>query len=211
VKQMNNSLIDIEMLWNSFDDYEFSSWIQGVADLYVQGGKSLTWVSALLDVSPAELQAVLDLSMLDVAEIKLIGDSGAPRTTWMALASASPLAIKHAVADLNSSSESESPYVIVVTALSEVDGSSPIDRVQDISGKAFAFAAKRGEQFGLIQDKWTVALKKWGRKVSRGELLSLKESGAALSFMKILVENNALTTKDPDEQLLTLEIESLFK
>jgi hypothetical protein len=207
---MTDSNLDLDIVWSRFGSIDFPTWIQQVSDSYNSASKPLAWLAALLDVSPAELQAVLNLALIEESDLEIIGRSEAPRTTWMALADASTEAIQAACTRLISTHGQSSPYLTVLAAITEVDGSSPLDRISSLPQACFDLAAKRGLDYSLIDEKWSKVIKKWGRNVSQGRPLSIREAGAAFNFFITLRDGNALEPTKPEQKILVEKILALL-
>ena len=71
--------------WNDIDNVPFDVWVINVSESYFRAGIGLNFAARLLNIRPAELQAALNLAILDEDDLSLLVDLDPPNTTWFGL------------------------------------------------------------------------------------------------------------------------------
>src|SRR6202044_3305702 len=81
--QNNNS--ELQKSWQSRKRSPFDIWIRNVSGEFAKSELRLERVCSFINANPAELEAVIQLSLLDEAKLKLLSESPPPSTTWFKL------------------------------------------------------------------------------------------------------------------------------
>ena len=189
--------------WNSFHDKSFDRWIIDVSEFYFRSGIGIKIASQMLDVQPAELQAALNLAILEEEELALLAALNPPKTTWFTLAAASPDEIRQALDALKSAGEGESPFSIVEAAIREIKGPTTMELIAALSPEAFGHAAKKATVYKLLNEKHIKALNGWKARVRSGRALTPPMMTYAAGLLLELNEQGAIVrnSKDGDQEI----------
>ena len=197
--------------WKNVDGLSFDQWLTNISNAFASAGMTLKIGAVVLDVSPAELQAALNLAALDEESLLLLAGQNPPPTTWFSLASASTGAIKAALDALSTPEAKHSPSSVVEAAIRNITGPSVLEKVGALSSEVFGHAAKKAEAFQLLTEKSRKALKGFERtKRSSGSL-----SGAQIAFAKDLLQQLVIggaissDSKDGDSEICNQILDAL--
>ena len=182
--------------WNS--EASFDDWVRSVSDSYLASHQRLEGAAKLLGTTPVELQAVLNLATLDDEDLALLGDPIPPKTTWLALATASRPAIETALAALHRMPHGASPSRTVDEAIQEIDGPDQADRIAGLSGATIVHMAKKAKQYGLLGDRGTKALEDLGSQKRTGRALTGAQVGYLTRLLAKLADGGAIRRDSPD-------------
>ena len=189
---------DFRSAWDSYDETAFDNWVLAVSDAYFRTGMGLKFAAKLLDVRPAELQAALNLAVLDEEELSLLAALEPPRTTWFSLASASSEALRAAIQALRTDEGRTSPSSLVQDTIRAISGPTSLERIAALGSEVFGHAAKKAEVYGLLNDKARSALKGWQSNIRTGRGLTPSQAAFAKSLFQQLAAGGAIVRDSAD-------------
>lgn len=184
--------------WNSYDEVGFNDWVLAVSEAYFRTGMGLKIAAKLLDVRPAELQAALNLAILDEGDLSLLAILEPPRTTWFSLASASSEALWAAIEALRTNEGRTSPSSLVKDTIRTISGPTSLERISALGSEVFGHAAKKAEVYGLLSDKSRKALKGWQSSIRTGRGLTPNQAAYAKSLFQQLAAGGAIVRDSGD-------------
>lgn len=194
------STLPIGMAWNAFEDVPFDTWITNFSDAYLRSGLELRQAARILRTRPAEVQAALDLAMLDEESLKVLASLKPARTTWFLLAAADKDALQAAADALNRMSPAEPrPSTVVYEAIKDFEGPSEVERVAAMSSKVFLYAHDAAMAFGSLNEKSRDALKSFAQRIKTGKPLTLKQAAWAIDLFQQLADDGVITDSDESE------------
>jgi hypothetical protein len=187
----------------------FGIWIREVADGYATCGLNLEAAASLVGATPAELEAVLQLSLLEDDELGLF-ESVPPKTTWFLFAGASPAGIRAGL-DALKSRGTVSAFDVVADAIREAQGPTEQERVAALSWQVFAHAAKKAEQYNQLTDRHRRALKGFGSRKRGGRPLTGAQVAYATGLLAELADAGVISRKsmDGDQELCDQVLDAL--
>lgn len=194
-----NKYTSLIFAWSAFDDLPFNEWIIGVSESYFRAGVGLKIASAILDVRPAELQAALNLGILDDNDLQLLANLEPPKTTWFSLASASTEEIQAGIEALKTVRVGQSPSTVVNDAIKAINGPTSLERIASLSSNAFGHAARKAEAYDLLSEKSRKALKNWQSNIRTGKGLTPAQAAYAKSLFQQLADGGAIVRNSADE------------
>jgi hypothetical protein len=199
----SDKFTNLVVAWNKYDSMPFNEWVLQVSESYFLSGLTLKMASNFLNCQPAELQAVLNLAMLEDENLILLAKLKPPSTTWFSLAAASTDGLKAAIQALMETKDHKSPFLVVESAIREVEGPTVFERIAGLSSEVFGHSAKKAQTYGLLTDNGIKALKGWQTRVKSGKTLTPAQMAYADGLLRELVTNGAITreTKDGDKEL----------
>jgi len=184
--------------WNDIDNVPFDVWVMNVSESYFRAGIGLNFAARLLNIRPAELQAALNLAILDEDDLSLLVDLDPPNTTWFGLASASTEALQAAILALRNASGDKSPASLVDEAIKTISGPSSLERISALSSEAFGHAAKKAQAYDLLPEKSRKALKNWQSNIRTGRGLTPSQAAYAKSLLQQLCDGGAIVRNSAD-------------
>ena len=179
--------------------------IKGISDCYYDVGLDLASTAAFIKATPAELDAMLDLSSLDEEIIDLISEANPPQTTWALLANGSDEEIKQAISayelmkDVHrDETKPRAVSEFIYQQMLDVSGPTTEQRVGMLSGNDLQCALKKAQSFGVLSD-WEkrfftgiVAQKK------KGKTLSMKQVDHLLPILNDLADRGVISRNSID-------------
>ena len=190
--------LDLVSAWSSFDELSFDAWIIRVSECYFRASIGLKFAAKHLEVRPAELQAALNLAILDEEDLALLAGFELPKTTWFSFASASTEALKAAVDALQSADSGQSPSSLVQGVIREISGPTSLERISTLSSEVFGHASRKAENYDLLNPKARSALKSFQSRIRTGRGLTPSQAAYAKSLLKQLVDGGAIVRNSGD-------------
>ena len=213
------ALEKVKEIWND-PDITLGQKINSVAETYYSTGLDLATTAAYIKATPAELDALLELSEFDEDVIEMISKANPPETTWIMLASASEeeviQAIKALENDGNGTQQKDAHLTMsefVYHTMVEVSGPSVEQRVGNLSGDDIKHILKKGQDFNAL-DAWQIKfLKSLATQKKRGKVLSEKQSTHLIKIIESLVSKGAITRNsiDGDQDICDRILDALGK
>jgi hypothetical protein len=176
----------------------FDDWVVDVSEAYIASRLRLEGAAKLLDTTPAELQAVLNLATLDEEELRLIGENPPPKTTWLTFALASREGIEAAIAALGAMPVGASPFHTVRDAIHGVEGPTVLERVAALTGPDILHMWSKAKQYGLLSPKSQKALESMGKQKRTGRPLTPRQTAYLYDLLRQLADGGAVRRDSPD-------------
>lgn len=198
----------LRSVWRA-DDLGFGTWVRQVANRYAVCGLNLEAAASLVGATPAELEAVLQLALLDDDELDVF-HSVPPKTTWFQFAGASPAGIRAGLEALENRGDA-SAFDVVETAIHQAQGPTEQERVAALSWQVFAHAAKKADQYNQLNDKHRKALKGFGSRKKGGRPLTGAQAAYATGLLTQLADAGVISrnSMDGDQELCDQTLEAL--
>ena len=196
-----SSNLPIAEAWSERKSLTLASWVKKVSDTFANSQGSLIFTARLLKAHPAELFAVLNLATLDDELLQAISLVNPPVTTWLSLSKADEKGIQaalKALIDSESEKDKRSPCQIVDDAIEGVGGGGPITKISKLTGATIVHAAKKAVDYGALNDKSRLALKRFGAMQKTGKLLTPKQLGYMQDMLENLVKRGVIKRNSPD-------------
>lgn len=184
--------------WNSRPEKDFHDWVLDLSDSFNDMNIGLKLAAKLIEVRSEELQAALNLSILEESQLKKIGKINPPKTTWYRLAESDEEEFDVVLKTLSSISDGVSPSIAIEEAIRAFRGPTPIEKIAALSSEAFARALKKDDSFKILTEKDRNLLKTLKTKVSTGSIMSMAQASYASDVLKKLVRGGAIKRNSPD-------------
>lgn len=184
--------------WNSRGEKEFHEWVLDLSDAFNDMNIGLKLAAKLIEARSEELQAALNLSILEESQLKKIGKINPPKTTWYRLAESDEDEFEIVLKTLTNISEGVSPSIAIEEAIRAFRGPTPIEKISALSSEAFARAIKKDDSFKILTEKDRNLLKSLKTKVSTGATMSMAQASYASDVLKKLVQGGAIKRNSPD-------------
>ena len=191
----------IEALVSAWNDREtgFDRWVRGVALAFTSFGVSLEGAARLLDVSVAELQAVLSLAAMDDDDLALLAASPPPKSTWFLFASAEGDAVQAGLRALEGLGPDDSPFIAVNQAIREASGPDVLERVAAISADTLGKLAHKAKEFGALKPRGRAALVSFAQRKNSGRPYTDKQLVYLHDMLRDLVAARVVCRDSPDD------------
>jgi hypothetical protein len=180
----------IKAAWNN-TGLSLGDKITCISNDFYAVGLDLATTAAFIRATPAELDALLSLSVLDDEMIEMISKADPPKTTWALLASASNEEIRQALNALESASGkydrkegSSSVSKFIYQQMLDVAGPTSEQLVGMLTGGELGHALKKGQDFNALTD--------WDNKFFKSVVVQ-KKRGKALSDKQLKIIVRILT------------------
>jgi hypothetical protein len=207
----------VEPLLDAWNDrssaHGFDRWVLRVADAFHESEPTLEAASRLLSVSPAEIEAVLHLAVMNEADLALLKDHVPPKTTWYLFASATTVGIEAAQRALLRNEANRPSVDVVREAIREIEGASESEKVSALPADVFRHMSKKAKQYGQLTDKQQKALASFGSWKKGGKPLTPRQAAWAQSLLATLVNGGVIRRQSPDDdqELCDLVLDALGK
>ena len=189
-----------------------------ISSTFSAAGLDLESTAAHIHATPAELNALLALGELDDEVIERISSANPPRTAWVMLANASDEEIEGALQalahDARKREEGQAHTSVaecVYTAMLDVAGPTPEQRVGDLAGDVLRHALKKGEDFGVLGAWDTKFLKNVSSQKKRGKTMSAKQSAQIYRILSELADKGVIKREsiDGDQEICDQILDAL--
>lgn len=198
------ALEKIDKAWNN-DDLSLGEKITEISSDFYAVGLDLATTAAYIKATPAELDALLSLSVLDDDIIDMISKADPPKTTWALLASASDEEIRQALKAFidpkgapvrikGSTSVSEFIYQQML----DVAGPTPEQLVGMLTGNDLGHALKKGQDFDALSDWENKFFKSVVAQKKRGKALSTKQLSVIIRILTDLADRGVIKRNSID-------------
>jgi hypothetical protein len=175
----------------------FAEWVVGVSDAFEETDMSLETASKLVEVNPAELEAVLHLAMMDWDDLELLSPDVPPKSTWFLLASATSEGVRAAVEALTAA-DTRPAFEIVEETLRRVQGPREEDLVAALPADVFKHLASKAKQYDALTPRARKALADFGVRVKGGRPLTPKQLAWAVDLLEQLADARVVVRNSPD-------------
>lgn len=209
----------VKEVWND-PDITLGQRINSISEAYYSTGLDLATTAAYIKATPAELDALLELSEFDEDIIEKISKANPPKTTWSVLASASDEEVIQALQALErddvSAQQKDSHLTMsefVYNTMVEISGPSLEQRIGNLSGDDLKHILKKGQDFNALSEWETKFLKSIAAQKKRGKVLSDKQSAQLIKISEGLVSKGAITRNsiDGDQEICDRILDALGK
>ena len=209
----------IKEVWRD-PDSTLGQKINSISEAYYSTGLDLATTAAYIKATPAELEALLELSEFDEDVIDMISKADPPKTTWSVLSSASEEEVIQALKALESESKTaqqkDSHFTMsefVYNTMVEVSGPSQEQRIGNLSGDDIKHILKKGEDFNALDAWQTKFVKSIAAQKKRGKVLSDKQCVQLIRIIDGLVSKGAITRNsiDGDQEICDRILDALGK
>jgi hypothetical protein len=184
--------------WESRTSKPFHLWVLDLTDAFNDMNIGLKLAAKLIETRAEELQAALNLSILDEKQLIQIGKLNPPKTTWYRLAESDEGEFEVVLKTLTNISLGVSPSIAIEEAIRAFRGPTPIEKVSALSSDAFARALKKDDSFKILTEKDRNLLKSLKSKVSTGSTMSMAQASYAVDVLKKLAAGGAIQRKSSD-------------
>jgi hypothetical protein len=196
--QTGSHIGELVQTWISKDQLMFADWVRSVSRAFYLNRLTLEGAAILLDTSPAELQAVLQLATMEEDDLNRLSELPPPKTTWFSFASADSDGVVAGIAALREMDRAASPFRVVNAAVREVSGPGQSERVGSLSGNTFMHMAHKAKQYDSLSPKARQFLGSIGRRKKSGTPLTPKQIAYAINVLTDLVDAKVVTRSSPD-------------
>jgi hypothetical protein len=182
--------------WRSRNRLRFDKWIRVVADRFNESDLTLERACRLVEVNPAEFEAVLQLAILDEEKLVLLAEAPPPQTTWFKFIKLDGKNIKKALDALNHRLPGQPPSSVLDDLLD-----SPVSRIENVAqleAPIFRHLANKATRYGLLNDKSQKALSSFGKWRERNPKLSDKQAIWAEGLIEELIRGGAIKRNSQD-------------
>lgn len=209
----------VKEVWND-PDITLGQRINSISEAYYSTGLDLATTAAYIKATPAELDALLELSEFDEDIIEKISKANPPKTTWSVLASASDEEVIQALQALErddiGAQQKDSHLTMsefVYNTMVEISGPSLEQRIGNLSGDDLKHILKKGQDFNALSEWETKFLKSIAAQKKRGKVLSDKQSAQLIKISEGLVSKGAITRNsiDGDQEICDRILDALGK
>ena len=218
-----NKIEALESIRDTWNDEEISlgEKIVGISTNFYSEGLSLAATAAFIKATPAELEALLELSNLDDNIINVISEVNPPKTTWAMLASANEdeaLQALMALKDSEENTENKRLYTTtseyVYLKMIEVSGMSTEQKVANLSGDDLYHVYKKADSFNALTSNF---LKKFLPSIAKqkkmGKTLSSKQLESLVNVLQEFAEKGIIKRNsiDGDQDICDRVLDALGK
>jgi hypothetical protein len=193
---MEQSETDLVEAWAA-KNRPFADWVMGVTNAFEKTDMTLEAASRLVDVNPAELEAVLHLAMMDEDDLSLVGEEVPPKSTWFLLAGATSDGVREALRALKGSDRRPS-FEVVEDALRQVQGPSEEDLVAALPAEVFKHLASKAKQYNALSPRARKALADFGSRIKGGRPLTPRQLAWAVDLLEQLADARVVARNSPD-------------
>jgi hypothetical protein len=200
----------IKDTWND-ENIDLARKVRVIGEAYTKTRMKLENVADLLEITPAELQATLNLAALDDEDLNAISKVSPSKTTFFLFASADKESIEAAIQALQTKDKIKTEVSLVFNAICEVIGPTVDDMVPTVSAESLGHFAHKAKEYGKLSS--------WGRKFlvdisirkRSGKNLTPKQIGVLKKILYELVESGvvAVESKDSDQEKCDEVLEAL--
>lgn len=195
---MTASATDLVDAWNSRSTSSFDEWVRTVAQAVANSRMTLEAVARLLAVGVAEIQAVINLSLLEDDELLLIAQADPPKTTWFMFSGAPRDAIEAGLKEIAESKAGEPVADRLRAAMREVTGLDPSERCGLLPAATIRHMEKKAEQYGLLSEKSRKFLKSMGGKRRTGATPTPRQAAYLYNLLDQMADDGAIRRDSPD-------------
>lgn len=209
----------IAAAWNS-PDLSLGEKITSISSDFYAVGLDLATTASFIKATPAELDALLSLSVLDDEIIEMISKAEPPKTTWALLASASDEEIRQALKAFSKAKESHerkqdstSVSEFIYQRMLDVAGPTCEQLVGMLTGYELGHALKKAQDFNAL-DEWS---NKFFKSVfvqrKRGKALSAKQLSVLLRILTDLADRGVIKRDsiDGDKEICDKILDAIGK
>jgi hypothetical protein len=189
MQETPNNLNDLYLKLGSIP---FDDWILQVSEAVSQLGLGLSRSAKLVDVTSAEMFAIMKLATLPDESIKLFKSKTPPKTTWLLLASASPEEIELALNILEVLKRGQSPFEAVKSQLTTQAPEQLWVSATQLPPEALKLAAGLAEEYSALTPRQRTALKNFAAKAKKGDEFTIPQAKFLSDLLKLLVEQGVV-------------------
>ena len=193
---MEQAESDLKAAWEA-NGLGFADRVKSVRDAYERTALTLEAASSLLEVNPAELEALLHLGMMDEGDIQVLAEDVPPKSTWFLLAAATSDGVREALAALKDS-DGRPAFEVVEEALRRVEGPSEDDLVSSLPAEVFKHLASKAKQYNALTPKARKALADFGVRIKGGRPLTPRQLAWAVGLLEQLSDARVVVRNSPD-------------
>ena len=198
------ALEQIREAWNN-PNIDLGQKILSISSAYYEVGLDIEMVAAYIKATPAEIDALISLSDLDIEVINRIAKINPPKTTWQLIANASDEERNQALDALNKIKEKDAKNNIFSTMseyvyqqMIEVAGQTPEQMVGMLTSIELDRARKKGEDFNALSEWELNFMKGIVRQKKRGKVLTTKQLPVVLRILSMLADRGVITRNSID-------------
>jgi len=169
-----------------------------VSRLQMKSRLTLEGAARACDASPAEMQALLELSTLDDDDLELVSRANPPATTWLLFSGADSESIRVGVEAFESASAGEPILASVYVAMRSELGPDLDERIAGIGGETIAHLARKAVEYGKLTEWQQNFLASIGRCKKLGKALTEKQLNQLRIALFDLVETGVVRRDSPD-------------
>jgi hypothetical protein len=186
--------------------------INKISESFFSVGLDIATTANFIKATPAEFDAFLALSYLDVEMISEISKVNPPKTTWPLLASGNDDEIRKALSALSGQSRlnNESISEFIYQQMIEVAGDTPEKSISQLSGDELFYLAKKGKSFS-VDDKNIKFLNSVAGQKKRGKALSDKQIAVVIDILNNFADSKVIQRDsiDGDKELCDRVLDAL--
>lgn len=198
------ALEQIREAWNN-PNIDLGQKILSISSAYYEVGLDIEMVAAYIKATPAEIDALISLSDLDIEVINRIAKINPPKTTWQLIANASDEERNQALDALNKIKEKDAKNNIFSTMseyvyqqMIEVAGQTPEQMVGMLTSIELDRARKKGEDFNALSEWELNFMKGIVRQKKRGKVLTTKQLPVVVRILSMLADRGVITRNSID-------------
>ncbi|MBW2560063.1 MAG: hypothetical protein JRE40_04310 [Deltaproteobacteria bacterium] len=205
-----NPVEALEAVWNDMD-LTLAEKARLISRLHMKGRLMLEGTARIAGTSPAKVQALLDLAMLDDDDLKIVSDASPPMTTWFLFAGADSDAIRVGLQTLAEHEREEDTLIDVYDAMRTVAGPTLDERVAAIPGSVLSHLHNKAIQYGKLNDWQRKFLKGLAAQRKAGRALTEKQRGKLREVLIDLVQSGVVirTSADDDQDECGIVLQAL--
>lgn len=209
----------IKETWNN-EVISLGEKINSISEAFYSAGLDVDTAAAFIKATPAELDALLELSEFEEDVIEEISKANPPKTTWSVLASASEDEIMQALKALEEDKDSSQAKSLhytksefVYQKMVEVSGPTAEQKLAGLSGEELKYLLKKGTDFGALTDWQIKFLKSISAQKKKGKALSDKQMVHLIKSLEAMVDKGAITRNsiDGDQEICDKILDALGK
>ena len=216
-----NKIGELESIKNMWNDSGISlgEKIIGISTNYYAAGLSLSATAAFIKATPAELEALLELSNLEENLINLISEVNPPKTTWAILASANEAEVEQALTALkeNKSSSENNNHTFtkseyVYQKMIELSGRSVEEKVANLSSDDLLHIYKKADSFNALSNKFMKQfIPSIVKQKKMGNVLSSKQMEALVRVLENFADKGIVSRNsiDDDQEICDRVLDAL--
>ena len=177
---------------------EFDSWVLSVADAFETADVTIESAARLVGSTPAEIEAVLHLAMMDEKDLALLAEAPPPKITWFLFSETTRAGVEAGLSALARRQAGESAFEAAHAAIRETVGPDEVERVAVLPPEVFSHCAKKAKQYNKLSGRARVALVDFSKRRRKGDPLSAKQAAWALSMLNTLADTGAISRSSDD-------------
>lgn len=193
-----SSMLGLVDAWESSRE-PFDEWVQSVSRAFYETEHGIESSAQLLDTTPGELGAVLNLAAVDEERLSLLAEDVPPKTTWLAFAEADEDETEAGIEALDDMKADDSAHRVVKQAIREERGPTPESRVKKLQGEVFFHMSTKAKQYDVLSGKTRGFLYQMGQLKKSGNELSDAQADWAKSALETMVEQGVVKRDSPDD------------